>query len=252
MILRFWTVLVAVALTLGAVGCATAPDPPPPDLSGSVQETETRMLSVSAAERSIRADLDRLQELMDSLTVVIESVERNDRSLPLLRLVAMNCMNTEYGDGVTEVVALEGMPLSCRPAHFARLQESLAEAPASDRDQALELLYVVDQVRILRGSMRRRLARLPRAIDEHRDFIVEERATLRRLEADLARRRALYSGPGWGEVIDRLSEHRGLLRDFEILLDELEEAVPAWPTRLDELTGEIYFALADIRSPESR
>jgi hypothetical protein len=245
------SILVA-AMIAGVVACATTPDPPLPDLSASMQETQTRMLSLTVGQRSIQNDLEQFLELKGSLSTVIERAEQNDYALSLLRLVAMNCLNTEYGEGITEVASTDAIPLSCRPAHFDILRARLEEAPETTRDQALELLFVVDQIRILRGSMRRRMARLPQTLSDHRDFIVEERAMLRRLEAELARRRSQYSPAGWGEIIDRISEYRVLLREFEIHLDVLEEDLPTWPSLLDEVTGDIYFALAEIRSPASR
>ena len=228
-------------------GCATVPDPAPPNLAPSRDATEARWQSTIAAERSVIADLERLNETYDSLQKLTEQSAESELPISLLRLVSMNCLNTEYGDGISGGAGLDGTSLSCRPAHFDRLQTALADAPTADQDLAMELLTMVDQVRILRGSLRMRLARLPRTITEHREFIAEERAMLRQLESDLARRRTLYSSQGWRDVTQLIADHRVLLREFGDHLDALAEAYPAWPADVDTLVSQIYFDLSDMR-----
>lgn len=232
-------------------GCTTVPSPPPPDLNPARASAELRLQSIQAAETTILSELEILVDLQASLRKFSTRVISSDLPLGRLRLVAMNCLNTEYGDGLSQVVGLDGTPLSCRPALLDDLNLALLQAPADQRDLAIQFLYLIDQIRILRGGLRQRLTRLPQTIADHREFIVEERATLRQLEADLARRRSLYSTQDWNAVTELLGDHRRLLRDFSDQLDTLAEAYPAWPARLDTLISQVYFDLADLRPDPS-
>lgn len=242
--MRFFSPLVLlVAALFWATGCATAPDPDPPDLNAPRESTELRIRSLDAAERSINGELVRIDELLLSLEARITEAESEEVPLSLLRLVAMNCLNTEYLD----LTSLSGSSLSCRPEHLDRLEEELARRPQIARDLADEFLLLIDQVRILRGSMRERLARQPENIADHREFLAEERAALRQLETDLDRRRSLYSDAGWWRSLDSIAAQRRLLRVLDERLDALEEAIPRWSQELEERVSTLYFSLADMR-----
>ena len=236
-----------LASLLILAACTTVPSPPPPDLDRARSAAELRLQSIQAAEATILSELEILAELHRSFQDLSLRVLTSELPLARLRLVAMNCLNTEYGDGLSQVVGLEGTPLSCRPAHLESLHQDLLQGPAAQRDLAIQYLYLIDQIRILRGGLRQRMTRLPMTIADHREFIVEERATLRQIEADLARRRSLYGASDWNTVAELLADHRRLLRDFSDQLDALAEAYPAWPASLDTLISQVYFELADLR-----
>lgn len=232
-------------------GCTTVPSPPPPELGDSEREAKLRLQSIQAAEETIEREILRLDELVLSFQAQRELLLETDLPLARLRLVSMNCLNTEYGDGLSTVIGLEGTPISCRPEHLQTLQDSLAEYSVTSRDQALQFLYIIDQVRILRGALRQRLTRLPETIADHQDFIVEERANLRRIEADLARRRSLYSSADWADVMTLIGTQRVLLREFEGQLDQLAELYPQWPAILEEKVALVYFELSELQAAES-
>ena len=239
-------VVACVAIVMG--GCASTPDPPPPDLSQAMDNTESRIQSLNFSEQAIQNDLARLDELVADLDAKILETIYSDLPLSLLRLVAMNCLNTEYDGYISDVVGIEGTPLSCRPAHIDRLQEALAESSTTARDNAHQLLYLVDQARILRGSLRQRLARIPQASAEHRDFIADERANIRRLDADLNQRRNQYSSSGWRDATAVLNDYRALLHALDTRIDEIAEAYPEWPAELDKMISGVYFGLTDMRN----
>ena len=241
-----------VASFLWSIGCATTADPPPPDLTSSQDSAQSRLHSIDAADASINRDLERLGELRNDLDYLVERTVENDVSLSLLRLVAMNCLNTEYDSVSTGISGFDTTSLSCEPAHFDKLEEALSQAPSAVREDALQLLFVVDQARLVRASLRQRLATLPRLVSEHRDFIVDERARLRQIEADLNQRRNLYSNQGWQEATDRIAEYRESLASLSLRLDEIVEAYPQWPTRVDELMATIYFDLSEMRQARNR
>lgn len=247
----FRLLVVAIPLAaLTAVGCASTPDPPPPDLTAEKESTEARIQSLNFAERAILEDLNKLEELEADLEHVVEQSTVHDVPLSLLRLVTMNCLNSEYDGQISDVIGLEGTPLSCRPAHIERLIEALDAAPTTARDDAYQLLYLIDQVRILRGSLRQRMTRLPEATAEHRDFIADQRATLRQIDADLEQRRNRYSSSGWREVQRIVDEHRQRLVELDERIDEIRAAYPEWPARLDVAVSAIYFRLAKMRNSE--
>lgn len=243
---------VMASVVLWAVGCATTPDPAPPDLSSSQESAQARLHSVDAADASIRRDLERLTSLTDDLDHLVEQTVVDDAPLSLLRLVAMNCLNTEF-DGVGRgTTGVDDTSITCEPAHFDNLEQALHQRPSTMRDDALQLLYVVDQARLLRASLRQRLASLPRLVSEHRDFIVDERARLRQIEADLNQRRNLYSTGGWEEVTELLNDYREQLTSLSMRLDEIVETAPRWPTEVDALMSTIYFDLSEMRHSRRR
>lgn len=242
-----WFVVPLAALLIMAAGCATVPDPDPPDLSSSVASAELRIRSLDAAERSINGELQRIDELLISLKARQGEVQSAELPLSLLRLVAINCLNTEYLDGALSLTSLSGSTLSCRPDHLERLQEELETSPQILRDRTEEFLLLIDQLRLLRGSLRERLARQPKNIAEHREFLAEERASLRQLEADLSRRRSLYSDQGWWSIADSIAAQRRLLRSLDERLLAMETSTPRWSEELEERVAALYFSLADMR-----
>ena len=236
-----------VLATFGLTACASTPDPPPPDLSAKEQEVEIRLRTLELSEENIEADLVQLAELARDVATMIERTAERELPLSLIRMVAMNCLNAEYEGYVSEVVELNGTPLSCRPAYLDRLAQALEDAPVSDRDTTYQLLYAVDQSRLMRGSLRRRSARLPDALAEHREFIADERAGLRRLEAELEQQRNRYSASGWQAATEAVRMQRELLLRLSLRLDELEESYPLWAPRLDETMKTVYFDLTELR-----
>lgn len=238
--------LIAAVILLGSA-CATVPDPDPPDLSASVESAELRIRSLDAAERSINGELKRIDELLLSFDARRVEVESADLPLSLLRLVAINCFNTEYLDGALSLTSLSGSTLSCRPDHLDRLHEELEQRPLLARDIAQDFLLIIDQLRLLRGSLRERLARQPRTVADHREFLAEERAALRQLETDLVRRRSLYSDPSWWRITDSIAAQRRRLRALDERLDALEIASATWSDELEQRVSTLYFSLADIR-----
>lgn len=237
----------AAAALFFSTACATVADPDPPDLSSSHEAARARIHSVDAAERTILDDKARLDELYASFQALSSRASQAEIPLGLFRLVAMNCLNTEYGEGISDVRRVNGLPLSCRSPHLDRLLTSLEASPTTSRDDAIQLLYLIDQIRILRGSLRRRLTRIPQIVAEHREFIIEERALLRQLQVDLERRRALYTGAGWRASFEPIDDHRRILNELSDRLDEFARDYPAWPAEIELLISTIYFDLSDMR-----
>lgn len=239
-------IFVAAAAVL-AVGCATNQADIDPELAPSKQTADEYYESLNSAEETIRSELETLRQLSGDIEGLTE--ELTDAQLPfsLLRLVAMNCINTEYNASSSQVVDLGGRPLSCRPAHIQRLTDALQDHPASVRDRVWDLLYTVDQARMLRGGLRQRLTVLPDTLEDYREHIVDERATLRQLEADLEQERNVYGSGQWRQVNQKLDEYRQLLEDLERRVDELAEDYPRWPDVVDAHIAEIYFELSDLR-----
>lgn len=238
---------VAVAVFV-AVGCASTPEDIGPDLGPSKEHVEQRIRSLDAAEQAVNSDLERLEDRRDELTALAERVDGDELPLSLLRLVAMNCINAAYDSGPGDGIELGGMTLSCDPAHYDRLEAQLQQLPVVTRDEAFELLYAADRARLLRGSLRRRLAALPQSVNEHHQFLADERAMLRQLESDLEQERNVYSAGEWQQVTDRVDAYRELLAQLDERIDQLVDDYPQWPDRVDELVTEIYFELADLRS----
>lgn len=247
--LRGLIYLWAIISLIGAVGCASTADPPPPDLTSLQENTQTRIDALNVTAQVIEDELQQLDELAEDLGVMVARADDSSAPLSLLRLVAMNCLNSEY-DSHSESPDRMGtmdQPLNCQPAHLGRLLESLEEASTATTDDVYELLYVVDQTRILRGSLRRRLAELPMHTEDDRDYIADERATLRQIEADLMQRRGLYSDSGWLEVTSLIVAQRDLLSELNRQIDEITERYPQWPPRLDATISRIYFDLSRMR-----
>ncbi len=240
-----WCILAASVMWLG---CASTADPPPPDLSTLQENTQIRSESINMAAEVIDADLERLDELAAELQSMVHSHDSAPVPLSLLRLVAMNCLNTEYDSDASTIPSTASRPLNCRPAHLDRLEKALENAPTATRDDVYELLYVVDQARMLQGRLRRRLAELPEQNADHRDFIANERATLRQVEADLQQQRSLYSSSAWREVTDFISHQREQLDELDAQIDALTEAFPQWPSQLDATVSSIYFELSQMRT----
>lgn len=248
----FLSLLVIGGSLLIFAGCTSVPGPPPPDLSAARTNSELRLRSLQAAEHTVGRELTLLQELLDAFTT--QSHQILETSLPLgpVRLVAMSCLNTEYGDGITTVVGLDGTPLSCRPEHLPILERLLVEHPTSERDDVLQFLYLIDQIRILRGGLGLRLSRLPAVLEDHRDFIVEERANLRQLETELARRRPLYTPVSWGDSIETIAIQRRLLHELEDKIASLEAILPTWPATVNTTIADVYFRLSSLQRRASR
>lgn len=210
-------------------------------------EVDQRIASVDAIENSIRDDLQQFEQLEEDLGGLMVRVDQEELPFSLLRLVAMNCLNTEYDGSGTQVVDLGGRPLTCRPAHIDGLRQQIDDKPTAVRDLVYDLLYAVDQARLLRGSLRQRLARLPGTIEEHSEFIADERARLRQLASELEQERNVYSTRQWREVNERLDDYRDLLQQLENRLGQLSMDSDAWPERVDTLVTAIYFELAYMR-----
>lgn len=232
---------------LACAGCATNTGPSGPDLEPSKQQVDERIASIDAAETAIENHLDQLQELEGNLATMLDQTDGADLPFSLLRLVAMNCLNTEYDQADPELVDLDGTPLTCRPAHLERLREALADRSITDRDAAHDLLYSIDQARQLRGMLRQRLATLPEDANDHHAFIADERARMRQLEADLEQDRNLYSTGAWRAVTDDVDDYHRRLDELEAKLRDIADVYPEWPARVDELVSSIYFNLTDMR-----
>ena len=237
----------ASTLVLLVAGCATSPDAPMPDLEADGQHTEDRRASLDATESSIERELDSLQQLRADLDTVGEQIADIELPLALLRLVAMNCLNATPGDSARDTIDLEGRPLSCEPAHLETFREALADHPTTARDAGYQVLYLVDQARLLRASLRQRLALLPQEVSEHYEYIAEERARLRQLSADVEQQRSLYSASDWREVHRRIDDHHQQLQDLEDRIEALAADFPDWPERVNDTTSRIYFHLSDLR-----
>lgn len=246
---RIIAVLATLIPLLTIIGCASTPDPDPPDIGGSVDATNARLQSLDAFETSIRNDLERLEMLGEDLENVSERVAQAELPLSLLRLVAINCLNSEYDGGASDTGVLPGTPLTCEPAHVERLVEALDTASTSARDSAHQLLYIVDQTRHVRGILRRRLTRLADAANDHIDFIADERAMLRQLEADLEQQKNLYSSSGWQEATDVITEQRERLDTLSQRIDELADDYRHWSPHIDDVVSEMYFELSYLRAP---
>lgn len=246
---RLSTVLLGVLLV---AGCASQQESVGPDLEAPKADADQRIQAVDATENSILADLDRLEKLHDDLGGLVDRIEGRELPFSLLRLVAMNCLNTEYDGSAAEVVDLGGRPLTCRPAHIDGLLDMLAEYPTAVRDDVYDLLYALDQARLLRGSLRHRMARLPGTLEEHAEFIADERARLRQMESDLEQERNVYSTRQWRQVNDRLDEYRELLDELEGRIEQVARDSEDWPERIDDLVTTVYFDLAYLRgSPQA-
>ncbi len=237
-----------VFLCLSAIGCASSPDPDPPDLGASIDATDARFQSLDAFESSVGNDLDRLEMLGKDLEDLTQRVTVAELPLSLLRLVALNCLNSPYDGGVTDTGVLGTTPLTCTPDHIDRLVEALEQAATADRDRAHELLYLVDQTRYLRGSVRQRMGRLADSANDHLDFIADERAMLRQVESDLQQRKNLYSSEGFKDARAAIDEHREHLDDLAARIEELADEYVTWTPRIDAVISEVYFELSYLRA----
>ncbi|RAL23072.1 hypothetical protein DL240_09305 [Lujinxingia litoralis] len=240
-------ILPLLLVLLLQAACATVPDPPPPNLDLDRNETVQRLASVHESEVAIVQDLQRLDNLLLSLSTLTN--RQRDETFPtdLFRLVAVSCLNTEYAPAATSAPPTTGAPLTCRPAHLDRLNQAIGTLELDARNDALRLLFLVDQIRLLKGSLRMRLAAMPAQIADHREFIAASRTNVRQIEADYARRRALFSAAGWSQVNQVLGDQRNLLRQFDRRLNEVSAAYPDWPARVDTLTTAVYFRLSRMR-----
>lgn len=237
----------AVLSILG--GCASQ-DEMGPDLEPAKQGVEQRLRSLDAAEQTISDELEELEQRRRELEALIGQLSGyEEMPFSLLRLVAMNCINAAYGGVSAEGGRnIGGMLLTCQPAHLNRLEEQLGDKPTAVQDRAYELLYAVDQARLSRGSLRRRLSALPRSVNEHHQFMADERAMLRQLEGDLEQNRNVYSSAQWQRVNQRVDDYRELLRQLEARIEQLADDYPQWPRRVDETMTDIYFELAELRA----
>lgn len=242
----------SILLLLTTAGCASTPDPDPPELGASIDATNARLHSLDAFERSVSSDLDRLEMLGEDIRVGAHRAAQAELPLSILRLVAINCLNSGYDADTSDTGVLGTTPLSCEPAHIQRLVDELDTVSTADRDRAHELLYLVDQTRHIRGMLRRRLARLADSANDHLDFIADERAMLRQMEADLHQRRNLYSTQGFDEALAAIEDHRELLDSLAVRIEELADEYLTWSPRIDEIVSDVYFELSYLRAEREK
>lgn len=245
---RWIAVVVAVLFT--ATACASTPDPAPPALEASTDATQARIQSLEAFDHSVRTDLERLEVVGDDLSQMIHRASRGELPLSLLRLVTLNCLNSEYDGDTSDSGLLDGTTLTCEPAHAEGLIQQLDTVSTAARDDAHRLLYLADQARLLRGSLRRRLARLPDTANDHLDFIADERAMLRQIEADLEQRKNRYSSDGWDTATDAVDDYRQLLDELSTRIDDLADDYHQWPSEIDHIITDIYFELSYMRASD--
>lgn len=237
----------ALLLTWMLSGCATSSEADAPDLGGAAIELQQWRVSVEETETSVHQRLDQLQQTGRDLEATTERLSDANIPLGLLRLVAMNCLNTEYEDEAIRRVDLDGTPLTCRAAHIERLRNDIADVPRVARETIHQLLYHVDQTRLLRGAIRSQLSQLDDTIEYARNFVADQRAMLRQRELELDQRHSQLTAEDRRRARELFDDHRQNLDELDELLDEVEQLRPRWSDRVDELVSRVYFALVDMR-----
>ncbi len=241
--------LLALMLALSCGACTSTPDPQVQSLEPTAQATQARTQSVEASHQSITNSLDRLESLIADFDDLRDAAASADLPHSLLRLVAINCLNAAYVASPQERHLLDGRPLSCDPEHLQLFSDSIADASTADRDRAHELLFMVDQIRLLRGALRQRLARLRSSASDHLDFIADERARLRRHEAQLEQQRHRFSDEGWQRAAEDLEGRRQELSELQARIADISELYPQWQPRIDDAISHLYFSLSNLDSP---
>lgn len=240
-------VLMLLLIGLGTLGCAAAPSPPPPDLSGARDATLERTAQIERVEQWMERDLQHFVELRLGLAQSLGHIHEPDFPLALYRFIAISCLNEEVQPREDATIESSGDVRDCTPPHLDRLVNALGERELSLRDQALTNLERIDEMRKLRGVLRLRVARIPQIIQANQLYLVEQRAELRQLATELERRRSLYSREDFLEAQAIIAQQRPLLDALEDAIEALTVLYPEWPTRLDQQVHSLYMDLADLR-----
>jgi hypothetical protein len=243
---RVYSLLILVFFALQAAGCATAPSPPPPDLSVQRASIVERTDQLIRLQQWMERDLRQFVELRLALAQSSSTLDTEGFPISLYRFVAIQCLNDALQPRGTTIEQAADIA-DCRPTHLDQLLEALSRTSPAMRDRALGDLERIDEMRKLNGLLRIRIARTPQLIGANQTYLVEQRAELRQTGSELERRRSLYGSDDYRAAENVLTEHQTILNAFEDAIETLTLAYPEWPTRLDEEINTLYMDLAWLR-----
>ncbi len=243
--------------------CATGPQGPPlPDVQDHVQQTRERLERTLAERQAIESQLVELRLTMLELDAPSRDLFAPPFPNDLFRHIAVECLNTPSTQ--TEDPSAErpsfSLPnsngesrkhrLTCRPPYLSRLLEQLEASTPAQRTSMLQLLVQLDRFYQIRTSLREALDRLPEDVSQHREYLAEQRAEIRRIRTRLEARKPEYTRSRWQRVGERLEGWRAHLRSLDMLADELERFSDTWSLQVRALNKTAYFLVTSEWRPE--
>lgn len=233
-----------VLLLCGAAGCWTSGGPALPDLSRQQVQVNERSERLRRIEELMHEDLTRVEDLHREFAAGVDELIVAPFPLDLYKHVAMDCLNEPWeGEDAEKTRADE---LTCEPAFLERLIAALQEKAPERSEEALERLRTVDELRRLRGQLRRRLSRIGPILSAGRDLVATRRANLRQLGVSQERRRTEYSEDRWEELQEYMAEYEDQLQELQQRIASLESASPKWPETLDRSVRQMYMEISTL------
>ncbi|MFP4598291.1 MAG: hypothetical protein ACOC9J_04925 [Persicimonas sp.] len=238
-----------LGLVVGGAACLTGGGPALPDLSTEHNQITQRTERLRRIEELMERDVERFEVLREQFFETGEELYARPFPLDLYKHVAMECLNepwdaNELEEELPQAEAMEA--LMCRPEFVDRLVVELHRQAPERRQEAVSKLHTLDEVRQLRGRLRRRLSRIEPILRASKNMVAARRADLRQMRLSYERRRTEYSAERWSQLQDGFEEYGEYLDDLERKIGSLERLWPSWPETLDRSVSMLYMDLSKL------
>ena len=248
--------LIAVLLAV-ATGCITfASGVEPPEIGPRMAQVAEADARIEAMQQALARDLAVIDERIDAFVAVPPARYRPPFPLDIFRHAAMACLNQSDRDTASEVelldeealALLEATELRCRHLALVALLQRLRQASPSDREVAMAQLQRIDDIRALRGRLRRRAANLEELLRHYSGELASWRAEQRRLRGEVEQRRADYTDENLARTRQRLAALDEALEDHRRAIAALESTRLGLPDELREAIRRITLAITALRA----
>lgn len=216
---------------------------PAPDVTTPVGRASSERARLDQINTIMQRDVSRIESLHEEFFAQPTAKLPDDYPMATFRLVAMACMNWPYArDNIIELpqdespddqllpeeLAARRLGVTCAPTALVTLHEQLdADELAWTRAQ----LERVEELRQLRQIVNERAGKIPKLTARARKQLVEQRASLRQLDARAEQRRLDYSDEVWKMTRSRLDAYERELDALDASIGETSELAPSWQPR---------------------
>lgn len=216
---------------------------PAPDVTARIGRASSARVRLDQINTIMQRDVSRIESLHEEFFAWPTANLPDDYPVATFRLVAMACINWPYArDNIIELPQDESpdeqlLPeeliarrfgITCAPTALVTLHKQL---DASGLAWTQAQLARVEELRQLRQLVNERAGKIPKLTARARKQLVEQRASLRQLDARSEQRRLDYSDEVWKTTRARIDAYERELDALDASISEARELAPSWQPR---------------------